>query len=202
MKRRVGFLLIVSAAVPLVVVATAWACGVLATLRLDKTVAAPNQSLTASGVNYGQVTAGNSPVQLRWNSRTGPVLREVTPDGKGNIDTTVDVPANTKPGWYVLMATQYKVVDGTPKAGTPGRTTLRVQGAGKSSSAPVAPWSSSKPTGPGGAGAPVAVHGGSGSPASLPALLGVLLSLALLGTGVTLVARGRVRTANRPLHGV
>ena len=192
MRRRLGFLLIFGAAISLVVASTAWACGVLATLKVNSSVGAPNQELTATGKNYSS-SASASPVQIRWNSRNGQVLQNnATPDASGNITTTFRVPANANPGWYVVMATQ--TVNGVPKSGTPGRTTLRVEGA----AAQVAPWSSSKPTGPGGAGASVALDPApSGSPA-LPTLLGIVLSLGLLGGGLTLIGRGRNRTATRP----
>ena len=191
-RRRVGFLLIFGALVPLAVAATAWACGVLATLRVDAPVAAPGQQLTVSGINYSSDMANFTPVQIRWNGRTGPQIGQAIPVG-GRISTEVTVP-NADPGWYSLNATQYNVNNGTPKSGTPGRTTLRVQGAAAAASSP---WGSS----PGG-GVAVAVDGGPGGPPLLPTLLGVALSLGLLASGPTLVSRSRTRKANRPLLGV
>jgi len=192
-RRRVGFLLIFGALVPLAVAATAWACGVLATLKVDDTAANPGQVLTVTGVNYSSdsQSAAYTPVQIRWNSRTGPVVAQATPVS-GRITAQVRVPTNTQPGWYVLNATQYRLSDGAPKSGTPGRTTLRVQGAAVGSSSP---WGS----GPGG-GAAVSVDGGPGGPPLLPTLIGVALSLALLGSGLTLVSRSR--KADRPALGV
>ncbi len=178
------------ALVPLAVAATAWACGVLATLKVDRSVAAPGQQLTVTGANYDNNMTNFTPVQIRWNSRTGPQIGQATPVG-GRINTQVTVPANTQPGWYALNGTQYNVNTGAPKSGTPGRTTLRVQGAASSSTA----WSQ----GPGG-GAGVSVDAGPGGPALLPTLLGIVMSLGLLGAGVTLVSRSR-RRANRPLLG-
>ena len=194
--RRIGFVLICSAAIPLVIAATAWACGVLAFLKLDTSVARPGQLVTATGGNYGQVSS-NSPVSIRLDSRRGPVLATATPDPGGKINTTFNVPATARTGWHVIMATQ-TTSSGTPKSGTPGRTTLRIQGAAKGSSGPVAAWGPSKPTGPGGSEASV---GSAGTPAVLPTLLGILASLALLGTGLTLVRRGRARAADRPALG-
>ena len=180
-RRRVGFLLIFGALVPLAVAATAWACGVLATLRVDAPVAAPGQQLTVSGINYSSDMANFTPVQIRWNGRTGPQIGQAIPVG-GRISTEVTVP-NADPGWYSLNATQYNVNNGTPKSGTPGRTTLRVQGAAAAASSP---WGSS----PGGGGA-VAVDGGPGGPPLLPTLLRVALSLGLLASGLSLVSRSR-----------
>ena len=192
-RRRVGFLLIFGALIPLAVAATAWACGVLATLKVDRTVAAPGQQLTVTGVNYSSDMTNFTPVQIRWNSRTGQVLGEAIPVG-GRISTQVNVPAGVGAGWYSLNGTQYNVNNGAPKSGTPGRTTLRVQGA---AAAAASPWGSA----PGG-GAAVAVDGGPGGPPLVPTLLGVVLSLGLLGSGLTLVSRSRTRKANRPLLGV
>ena len=190
-RRRVGFLLIFGALVPLAVAATAWACGVLATLKTDSTVAAPGTTLTVTGANYSNDMDAFSPVQIRWNSRTGPVIGQAVPVG-GRISTQVQVPAGSTPGWYVLNGTQNRISDGSPKSGTPGRTTLRVQGAAAGAASP---WSST----PGG-GAAVSVGGGSNGPPLVPTLLGVVLSLGLLGSGLTLVSRSR--KANRPLLGL
>ena len=192
-RRRVGFLLIFGALVPLAVAATAWACGVLATLRVDKPVAAPGQALTVTGINYSGDMTNFTPVQIRWNGRTGPQIGQAIPVGT-RISTEVRVPAGVSPGWYSLNATQYNVNTGAPKSGTPGRTTLRVQGAAAAASSP---WGQA----PGG-GATVAVGGGPGGPPLLPTLLGVALSLGLLASGLTLVSRSRTRKANRPLLGV
>ena len=206
-RRRVGFLLIFGALVPLALAATAWACGVLATVKVDRSVARPGDTLRVTGVNYepsnGATPANNNtpqftPVQIRWNSRTGPVVGEDTPaprgtPNSGQIDTTVTVPSNAAPGFYLVVGTQNRLADGTPKSGSPGRTSMRVQGAAAGAASP---WSS-----PPGGGAGVAVDGGPGGPPLLPTLLGVVLSLGLLGTGLALVGRGRSRRPNRPLLG-
>ena len=184
-RRRIGFLLIFGALVPLAVAATAWACGVLATLRVDSSVASPGQTLTVTGVNYDSRMDQFTPVQIRWGSRTGPVIGQAVPVG-GRISTQVQVPGNSAAGWHVLNGTQHRISDGAPKSGTPGRTTLRVQGAAQGSSA----WSSA----PGG-GAGVTVGGGPSAPPLVPTLLGVVLSLGLLGSGLTLVSRSRTRKA-------
>ena len=185
-RRRVGFLLIFGALVPLAVAATAWACGVLATLKADSTVAAPGQQLTVTGINYANDMTQFTPVQIRWNSRTGPQLAEAAPVAT-RIEAQVTVPRDAAPGWYSLNATQYNVNTGAPKSGTPGRTTLRVQGAAAGASSP---WGKA----PGG-GPAVRVDGGPGGPPLVPTLLGIGLSLGLLAGGVTLVSRSRTRKA-------
>jgi hypothetical protein len=184
-RRRIGFSLIIGALVPLAVAATAWGCGLLAALRTDASVANPGQALNVTGVNYTN-SAAFTPVQIRWNSRTGPILDTAIADASGRINKQITVPPNANPGWYVLNATQYNTTTGQPRQGTPGRTTVRVQGAATGAAAT---WGST----PGG-GTPVKV-GDPGSPALAPTLLAVVLSLGLLAGGVTLVSRGRSRRA-------
>ena len=186
MRRRIGFLLMCSATIPVAVfAATAWGCGALTTLKSSDSVAAPGQTITLTGRNYGN-TPANSNVQIRWNGRTGPVLAEATPVS-GAISVPVTVPASAKPGWYVVAATQFVTATGNPKSGSPGRTTVRVQGNAVTSATP---WGAGTPTG----------SGGSGSP-DLP-LPGILLSVALLAAGMTLVARDRAsKKATRPVLG-
>ncbi len=197
MQRRLGILFIACAAILVAAVSTAWACGVLATLKVGPRAASPGQTVTVTGKNYGQVSAGNSEVSIRWKSRTGAVLGTTVPDARGSIRATVQVPQNARRGSYVVMATQ-TTASGAPKSGTPGRTTVRVK-KGAAQGAAAAPWGSAGPTAPGGSEASLALDaGGSGSP-TVPTLLGIVLSLALLGTGLTLVARGRA--ASRPSLG-
>lgn len=189
MRRRIGFLFICSAVIPIAVFASAaWACGTLTTLSTSAKVAAPNQAVTLTGRNFGAVPTF-TPVDIRWGSRTGPKLNSspVVPQG-GTFSVNVRVPAAAKPGDYVVNATQFNASTGAPKTGSPGRVTMKVQGAARASTAP---WGAPAPTGGSG--------GGTGLP-DMP-LLGLLLSAGLLGTGATLVARGRGRTT-RPVHGV
>jgi len=187
MRRRIGFLFICCAAIPVAVFAsTAWACGALTTLKADKSVAAPNEDVTLTARNFAPgpaaTPAGTSTaVQIRWGSRTGPVLKEV-PEGGSLFTTTVKVPASATPGWYVINATQFNATTGVPKSGSPARTTVRVQGAAVGSTAP---WGGAAPT-----------SGGPGGP-DLP-LPGILLSVALLATGMTLVFRDKGRKKATP----
>jgi len=210
MKRRAGLLCIFGATVPFVVlVSAAWACGVLATAKVAPSTAAAGQTVQVTGSNYGRSVpdaAGTppafTPVSIRLDTRTGPVLKEVNPAPDGKINTTVQTPA-VAAGDHILLATQNRISDGTPKAGTPGRTTMRVQGAAArgaaaSSNVPAAsPWSNSKPGAPGGSAASVDAGGSDVSP-----LLAFILSGALLSIGLALVGRDRAsRGARRPLIG-
>lgn len=202
MRRRAGFLFIFGAMAPLViVVSSAWACGVLATLKAAPSTAAPGQAVSVAGSNYSSDTTTFTPVQVRLDRRDGTVLKDVAMDpGTKKLPpgTTFQLPGNTSAGDHVLLATQTKISDGTQKAGTPGRTVVRVQGAAVGSSVPVAsPWSDPKPGGPGGSPVSADAGGFDGSP-----FLAIALSLALLSIGVTLVRRDTPpRGGRRPLLG-
>lgn len=168
---------ICAVAVPLVVVATAFACGSLATLKLNRTSAAPGAEVKVSGGNFNS-NARASTVQVRFNSRNGRVLWEGRPAANGAFNTSVRVPRASN-GQYIILATQIGP-DGRPAAGTPGRAPLRIRRS-STSSAVVAPWAGSQSGGPA---APEA------SPISVPVLAGIgLLAVALLGGGVSLLAR-------------
>jgi hypothetical protein len=189
MRRRIGFLFICSAAIPIAVfAATAWGCGSLTTLQSSPKAAAPGATINVTGRNFSTSTSF-SPVQIRWNSRTGQIIKEValTTASGGAFSENVQIPAGIAPGWYVVNATQYNLTNGTPKSGSPARTTVRVQGSGASSAAP---WGAAKPTGTSGPGTP-----------DLP-LPGIILSVALLATGLALVARDRGKKVSRTALGV
>lgn len=191
-RRRTGFMLIIGAAIPLAVAATAWACGNLAVLRVvGPSAVPPGSTITVTGSNYRSTTS-NTPVQIRLDSRTGTVLKDdIIPNSANRISAEVSL-AGVASGYHVLLATQWRKSDGIITSGGPGRTTFRVQGS-SASSASGSSWGSP--------GAPVKVDaGGSGGSPPLSTLLGVGLSLALLGIGSTLVARSR-RAAKRPALG-
>ena len=196
MRRKVGLFFVFGAVLPLALASAAWACGVLATLTLDTKVASPGDALTATGKNYS-TAAGTSAVTIRLKSRTGEVLTSTAPIAGGRISKTFSLPTSISPGWYVVMATQFNA-DGTPKSGTPGRTTLRVQGAG--SGAAASPWGTPGSSGPGGSAAPAA-HGGadSGGQPVLPMMLATALSLSMLAAGWMLVGRKSRRVAGPQL---
>src|SRR3954454_10661362 len=100
-KRTVGILLVFGAALPLAIASVAWACGVLATVTLDKKVAAPGQAVTMTGKNYANTTVGGaSAVTVRLQSRKGTVLTTV-PATLGKISDTFTIPTSVSPGWYV-----------------------------------------------------------------------------------------------------
>ncbi len=199
MRRKLGLILLFGAALPLTAVSAAWACGVLATLKLDKKVAAPGEAITATGKNWG-TAAGVSDVTIRLKKRSGQVLTTTPALTGGRISETFALPTSLRSGWYVVLATQTNA-NGTPKSGTPGRTTLRVQASSKRRSTSVvaaSPWSTSTPPGPTGSAAPAGAGPGG---LSLLMLLAGGLSLTMFASGCVLLTR-RARTAGKPQFGV
>lgn len=194
MRRKFGLLFVFGAVLPLAAASAAWACGVLATLTLPP-VAAPGATITATGKNYSAPTSGTgtptgaSDVTIRLQSRTGRIISTTAPPEGGRLNKTFTIPADVSPGWYVVLAMQNNA-NGTPKSGTPGRTTLRIQGAAAGAAA--SPWSASGPSGP----ASSQSASGQGGGAMLPMGLAALLSLSMLAAGWTLVSR-----RGRPLSG-
>ena len=181
-RRRVGAGLITAAlAIPLAVVATAFACANLATLKLNRGAVAAGSDVTAYGRNFNS-NAKASTVTLRFNGRNGRVLWEGRPQSNGKLTGAFKAP-NVRPGQYVILATQTGV-DGRPAAGTPGRAPLKIKGGSAASAAP-APAGPSSPTLP-----------------SLPVGAGMaLLMLALAGGGLALITGGRREAAHRaPAH--
>jgi hypothetical protein len=164
-------------ALPLAVVATAYACANLATLKLDRVAAAAGSDVTAYGRNFNSNVAAST-VTLRFNSRNGRVLWEGRPQSNGKLTSNFTVP-NVQPGKYVILATQTGI-DGRPAAGTPGRAPLKIKG-GAASSTAAPPVSTGGPTMP-----------------SLPIGVGMaLLMLGLAGGGVALITGARRQDARR-----
>lgn len=192
MRRRFGLSLIFAAVLPLAAASAAWACGILATLKLDHTSASPGQAITATGVNYN-TSAGASPVTLHLNSRHGAVLGTAVPNAGRQIATSFPVPAGLKPGWYVVLATQF-TASGTPVAGTPGRTTLHVVGTTSHRRAVVAaPWRSAEPPRALGSPAGTTASASSGGTSMLVLLAAVALSLTLLISGLAILSSRRAQ---------
>lgn len=188
MKRKVGLFLVFGAALPLAVASAAWACGVLATLSIDTKVAAPGQAITVTGKNYSNTADGGpSPVAIRLKSRTSDAITTINAAG-GQINKTFALPESTPPGWYVVLATQ-TLANGNPKSGTPGRTTLRVQGSADKSAAVAPPWASNNTSGP--------ATGSAGNQSLLAILFAAALSLSMLVGGWSLLNRRNGRTGTK-----
>lgn len=87
--------------------ATAWACIAGPTLDVIPRQANAGAEVTLKGVSYNR-----NPVAVRFNALDGPVLGTLQPTGgtgtssNWNLEGTVRLPADVKPGNYVLIATQ------------------------------------------------------------------------------------------------
>ena len=116
-------------AVVLVAASAAWACIAGPTLTLNPAQVKPGQDVALSGFSYN----GELPIVVRFNALDGPVLGTFQPtEGRWGdpefLTGTVRIPADTKPGNYVLIAAQYGT-DGA-LAIVPVRALLTVTSAG------------------------------------------------------------------------
>ncbi|HEX3622841.1 MAG TPA: hypothetical protein VHT97_11040 [Acidimicrobiales bacterium] len=124
--------------------ATAFACTNLATVILSSGVGHSGNSIAFTGASFASPRAGSgqpaTPVVLHWESDTGPVLAQGTPDRAGLISGYFTVPQAT-PGIYAIFATQLtpRVPAGGPpdappvlvaEVGTPARSAFEVLPAG------------------------------------------------------------------------
>src|SRR5947209_1288086 len=172
--------------------ATAWACIAGPTLNVSPAQVRPGDTVTLSGFSYN----GSLPIVVRFNALDGPVLGTFTPvEGRfgdpESIAGTVTIPATTKPGNYVLIATQANP-DGS-LAQVPVRALVSVTSSGGAPAlgAPVAPAELGRPVGP------VLTDSSVSTGALLLVGLGAA-GVALFVVGTTVLLSGRRRTAAAP----
>lgn len=72
----------------------------LSMLRVLPELSAPGADVAVSGFSYTR------PVSIHFKALDGPVLGTFTPDSNSDLRGTVTIPADTKPGAYLLFATQ------------------------------------------------------------------------------------------------
>lgn len=116
-------------AVVLSTASQAWSCASLAAIEVTPDVVRPGQEAAV------KVTFVNKdkPVELRWNALDGPVLATIAPNTfteglHGNwrfANATITIPADAKPGSFLLIAHQ-EAVKGTNTWGLPARTLVQV----------------------------------------------------------------------------
>lgn len=148
MRRLAAVGSVVGAAV-LVIGAAAWACIAGPTLNVSPAQIKPGQEVSLSGFSYN----GDLPIVVRFNALDGPVLGTFTPvEGRfgdpESLAGKVTIPAGTKPGNYVLIATQSNA-DGS-LAQVPVRALVSVTSPGGAPvvGAPAAPAELGRPVGP------------------------------------------------------
>ena len=119
--RRMVVAAVVGLAAVLGTLSTAWACtGQPQVFSVSPVTAPVGAEVTMRGTG---VTA-TTPVELRWNGVSGPVLAQATPDKEAAFAMTFTVP-NVEPGVYSLV-----VVTNVNGVAAAGRTTFEVSGAG------------------------------------------------------------------------
>jgi len=132
--------------------ATAFACTNLATLILSSPRGHPGNIITLTGASfvYQRANTGQTPtpVVIHWQSDSGPVLAETTPDRFGSISASFTVP-HDRPGMYSIVATQLTshpqpgaadtVTVLLPEVGSPARSSFEILPAGVDASAARAP---------------------------------------------------------------
>ena len=105
--RRLGLGTGVAALVVAAVAAGAWACIAGPTLEVSPTQATPGSEVALKGVSYNR-----NPIVVRFNGLNGPVIGTIQPTGGSAtssdwaLNGTVTIPADAKPGNYVIVATQ------------------------------------------------------------------------------------------------
>ncbi len=83
--------------------AAAWACVSGPNVTLNPTNAKPGETVTVNMRDFRKA----DPIQARWNDLSGPVLATFESNGSGTPFTgQVTIPADAKPGNYVLILTQ------------------------------------------------------------------------------------------------
>jgi hypothetical protein len=128
--RRVLGVFGVAASALVALAVAAYACTNMATLNLSSARGKPGDTITVTGSSFGVVcVCGPSQpptqVKIRWNGIKGDVMAEAMPDKAGTLSVAFTVP-ETRPGYYVVVATQRDEVYHIDYAGTPSRATFEV----------------------------------------------------------------------------
>ncbi|MGI8808991.1 MAG: hypothetical protein ACR2KK_14350 [Acidimicrobiales bacterium] len=106
-----------------------WTCASLASVDVTPNVVRPGQEVAWKGTFFVK----DEPVRLHWNALDGPLLSTATPPSPDNglhgnwrfVDGTFTVPADAKPGTYVVIAVQ-NAVKGSATWGVPARGLVQV----------------------------------------------------------------------------
>jgi hypothetical protein len=123
----------------LALASAAFACTNLAALNLSKSSGPAGTQITVTGSAFSKPPK-NTPVDLHWNGVNGPILATVTPDAAGAINpTNLTIPADAKPGFYTIVATQTEIATGLNPWGIPTRAGFTVEGPGVTPAAAPAP---------------------------------------------------------------
>jgi len=122
----------------------AWAPHV-AQLQVTPSQVKPGQQVTVYGPRG---YARTNPVEVRWNSPTGPVLGTFQPNEESYAQFgpgPVTIPADARPGTYQLFATQQLTPADTYIRGIPSHATVEVVGVGGAPTLGAGPAPQSQP---------------------------------------------------------
>lgn len=141
-RRWIAIAASVMAGVALSVAATAFACTIAATVKLDQETGIVGSTVTGTGKNFDG-TAIAKPVEVRFDSLDGPVIWSGVANSVGNIVFSFKAP-EVAPGTYTVVVTQRNPTNENFRNGTPARATFTVQAA-PAAIVPVSPQTT-KPT--------------------------------------------------------
>jgi len=169
----------------LVATATAWACIAGPTLNLNPSTVKPGQEVTLSGFSYNS----ERPIVVRFNALDGPILGTFDPAPGRFGDNEflvgkVTIPANTKPGSYVLIATQSAPDGSLAQVPVRALVTVTADGSVPAVGAPAGQPELGRPVGP------VRTESSVTTLSLLLVALGAA-TVAMLVVGVAVVAAGR-----------
>ncbi len=97
LSRRILLGSIAAPAVALAAVSLAWACVPQGSFNINPNQGAAGSQVAASGSGFE-----SGPVEIRWESRTGPLLATATGPSFSNVSVTI--PASAEPGIHYLSA--------------------------------------------------------------------------------------------------
>ncbi len=129
--RRLGLAAVGLVAAPLLVASAAYACTSLANLQANPGSGQAGATITVTGSNFRN-TATSGPVEIRLDSRTGPVIAslatsEINPVGR-TISVAVPISSDAALGFHTLLATQRDTSTGALLSGFPVRASYMVNG--------------------------------------------------------------------------
>jgi len=128
-QRRLATGAFLAIAAPVALGSVAYACQSMATLQANPGSATAGSSLTLTGRNYSGAT-GSSPIDIHLDTRAGLIIASIP--AASVLSGSAVIPADTALGVHTLIATQTKA-DGNPVSGTPGRASVSIIVAGKTS---------------------------------------------------------------------
>jgi len=116
---------------PLLVASAAYACTSLANLQANPGSGLAGATITVTGSNFRN-TATSGPVEIRLDSRSGPVIAslatsQIDPVGR-TISVAVPISADAALGFHTLLATQRDTSTGALLSGFPVRASYMVNG--------------------------------------------------------------------------